>query len=219
MRRIGLMVVLLLGGSVFPVVAQPIDVDFSIGFERFEQQVKQEIGGAKGEILVAESRLSLGLAGTYGINEHLAFGGFVRFDVGSRSAGRFVRFDSGGAAVVGGEIGGGYSEIWVGPMVRGAWRGLHLDIGYGVVGLRSDDARSDLPSSTGDTVGSFSTSPTVAWLIGLGGAVPITDRIDLTIAAEYRVRYYTERSGNPILGGIEHGTQSLVPLIGLRVGW
>ncbi len=198
--------------------AQVIDLELSLGFERFEQQVKQEIGGAQGERLVEESRFSVGLAVAYGLNDYLGVGAFVRMDVGSSSAGRFVGFDSNGAAVVGSEIGGSFSEVWFGPMVRGTWRSLHLDLGYGLTGLRSDDARGDLPSTTGDTTGIFSTSPSVAWLIAFGGAVPIKDNVDLVVSAEYRVRYYTERGGDAIVGDIEHGTQSLVPLIGVRVG-
>lgn len=216
-RSIRIATILLLALTCRSVDAQSIDL--TLGFERFEQQVKEEIGGARGERLVEESRLGLGLVGSYELHENLSVGAFVRFDIGSRSAARFDRFDSTGAAIVTGQVGGGFSEIWVGPLLRAQWRQLHLDIGYGAVGLRSDDARSDLPSSTGDTVGSFSTSPTVAWLIALGGSVPITDNLDLLVTAEYRLRYYTRRSGDPILDNLEHGTQSLVPLVGIRWSW
>ncbi len=218
MQHRSLLLIFVLSLTPILLSAQDLDLELSLSFERFEQQVKQEIGGVQGERLVEESRFSVGLAGVYGLNEYLGVGAFVRTDVGSSSAGRFVGFDSSGAAMVGSEVGGGFSEIWVGPMVRGTWRSLHLDLGYGLIGLRSDDARSDLPSTTGDTTSSFSTSPTVAWLIAFGGALPIEDNVDLIISAEYRVRYYTQRGGDPIVGEIEHGTQSLVPLIGVRVG-
>jgi hypothetical protein len=56
-------------------------------------------------------------------------------------------------------------------------------------------------------------------LISLGANVPITESLEIILKAEYRPRYYSKRGGEPIVGNIEHGTQSIAPLIGLAWTW
>ena len=204
----------------YPLYGQttnPIRLEGGITFSHFQQQVKEEIGGATGERLVDETSLGFLVNGSYNLLDWFAVGLFFRTDFGSRTGARFNGFDSAGRTVTTGEIGGSFSELWAGPSLRGSWKSLTAELGYGLVGIRSDDGRSDLPSSSGDTTSSFKTSPSVAWMVGLGANVPITERLNLFIKAEYRVRYYVKRGGEDILDGVEHGTQSLAPIIG--VGW
>ncbi len=197
----------------------PWRTEGGITFSHFQQQVKQEIGGTQGERLVNETSLGVLLSGSYAILDWLEGGLYIRTDIGERSAGRFAGFDSLGSTEVTGQVGGSFSEFWAGPFVRASWKSLSAEIGYGAVGLRSDDARTDLPSASGDTASTFTTSPVVAWMIALGANVPITTNLDLFVKAEYRVRYYVERGGEDILTGIEHGTQSIAPVIGIGYRW
>ena len=97
------------------------------------------------------------------------------------------------------------------------WKQFSLDVGYAPIGIRSDDARTDLPSTSGNTSDSFETHPTIAWLIALGGTIPIGSTLDIFIKVEYRVRYYNKRSGENLEGDINLGTQSIAPIIG--VAW
>lgn len=197
----------------------PLKVDAGITFSHFQQQVKEEIGGARGERLVDETSLGLALSGSYALLQWLDGGIFLRGDVGNRIAARFNGFDSAGGTVTTGEVGGSFSELWVGSFLRTSWKSLSAELGYALIGTRSDAGRSDLPSTSGDTTSSFTTSPTVAWMITLGGAVPITEQLHFFVEAEYRVRYYVQRGGEDILTGVEHGTQSLAPIIGIRYVW
>lgn len=198
---------------------QPWRAEGGITFSHFQQQVKQEIGGRQGERLVNETSLGVLLSGSYAILEWLEGGLYIRTDVGERSAGRFAGFDSLGSTEVTGQLGGSFSEFWAGPFVRASWKSLSAEIGYGAVGVRSDDARTDLPSASGDTASAFTTSPVVAWMVALGANVPITTSLDLFVKAEYRVRYYVKRGGEDILTGVEHGTQSIAPIIGVGYRW
>ncbi len=217
--------------SVVPLIAQTDDVadtadivdpaswrvEGALTFSHFQQQVKQKIGGETGEKLVNEFQIGLGLSGTYRIMDFLAAGLHLRLDRGERSAARFEGFDGNGATQVTGQTGGTYSELWFGPLVQFSWKGLMAEVGYGAIGIRNDDARDDLPSSSGSTEDAFTTSPAVAWLLGLGGNIPVCENLDAVIKVEYRVRYYTQRGREDILDGVEHGTQSIAPLVG--VAW
>lgn len=195
----------------------PLRADAQLGFSRFEQQVKSEIGGARGERLVEQSELELGLTGSYRIFGPIAAGLFLRSDFGTRRAGRFTGFDDEGAAVVADETGGAYQELWLGPLLRASWRALFFEVGYAVYGARWDDARDDLPTADGEVDAALRTSPTVAWLFALGGGVPVADQWQLVFRAEYRIRYYDRRNGDALADDVVHGTQSITPLLG--VAW
>lgn len=194
-------------------------VEAAIGISHFQQQVKQEVGGVTGNRLVDETALGLHVAGTYSVHDIVAVGVFARAERGNRHAARFAGFDSEGRTQVRDAVGGHFAELWLGPLVQLRWKLLSLDIGYGAVGIRSDDARQDIPSSTGDTESALTTKPALAWLVALRANVPVVDRLDAVLAVEYRFRYYTERGGNPLVGNIEHGTQSITPLLGVAYRW
>jgi hypothetical protein len=194
-------------------------VDGSFSYRRFEQQFKPEVGGLKGERLVEESELCAGLLATWRVLEHLDVGAYLRFDTGSRQAGRFAGFEA-GRTRVDPSVGGAFSELWIGPLLRTGWKWIFLELGYGAFGLRDDEARADLSTAVGDTSTPLRTLPTVAYLANLGVAVPLDDRFDLVLRLEYRVRYYDRRGevklvtadGDPVV----HGTQNFTPLLGLR---
>lgn len=190
-------------------------VEAGVSFSHFQQQVKQEVGDERGERLVDETQLGLFVSGIYRLHELLAVGVFLEADRGNRHAARFAGFDDAGKTVVSGRVGGHYTEFWFGPLLQFRWNYLFFDAGYGLVGIRSDDARTDLPSATGDTESAFTTHPVIAGLLALGASVPVVDRLDVVLKAEYRFRYYTERGGEPLMGDIEHGTQSIAPLLGI----
>lgn len=204
-----------------PVTAQvdslrPITLSAGLTISAFQQQVKTEVGGETGDPLANDFQLGLLLSGTYRFTDYLSAGLYVRLDRGERRRALFAGFDENDAALVQNQVGGTYTELWFGPLLQFSWKLLRLDLGYGLIGSRSDKGRNDLPAADGDTSGAFSTSPTVAWLFALGADVPLSDRLDVVFKVEYRLRYYTERGGEPILPQeVEHGTQSIAPVIGL----
>ena len=193
----------------------PWRLDAGLTVSRFEQQVKTEVGGARGDRLVENSEIGLLHMLTYNVWGPLDVGVFQQLDAGKRSAGRFVAFDANGAPLVEGEIGGSYLEMWAGPVIRAHWRKLFVELGYGALGRRHDTARSDLPSESGDTSGALRTHPTIAWMFGLGGAVPVTDELSVALRVEYRVRYYDRRGGHELADETVHGTQNLTPFMGI----
>ncbi|MBI4429337.1 MAG: hypothetical protein HY562_09495 [Ignavibacteriales bacterium] len=193
------------------------DWRFDVGgtFSTFQQQVKAEVGDPRGERLVNETQVGIMALASYALHEFVDAGLFLQFDRGHRLAARFEGFNSEGRTVTKDKIGGNYSEVWFGPLVRINWRNLFAEGGYGAFGSRSDDARTDLASSTRDTTSSFSLHPTIALLAALGAGVQITDDLDLIVRMEYRLRYYTMRGGNALKNNIEHGTQNITPFVGL----
>lgn len=203
----------LLSSSVF-AQSSPLRVDLAASASRFEQQVKTEVGGVRGERLVESVEINLLQSLTYRVGGPVQLGYFLQFDSGKRVAGRFVGFDSQGKTVVADEVGGAFRELWVGPLLRAEWRHLFAELGWGAYGARLDEAREDLPAENGET-GLLRTSPRIAWLLALGGSVPLHGALELSLRLEYRVRYYTRRSGEALAGGIVHGTQNFTPLMGL----
>lgn len=202
-----------------PPVAAQVRVDGSLTGSRFEQQVKTEIGGARGERLVEQTEFGVALFGTYDVWGPLSVGLFAQFDAGLRNAGRFDSFDAENRPIVVGEVGGGYTEFWAGPLLRARWKQLFVELGYGLVGLRSDDARDDLTTADGDVESALRTSRTVAYLFGIGAGIPINKNLQAVLRIQYRIRYYDRRSGDPLVDETVHGTQNLTPFIGLAWRW
>lgn len=189
-------------------------LDSGIGFRHFQQQVKAEVGDPRGQRLIMETEIGLLAMGSYQIWGPLAVGVFSRYDSGYRSAARFAGFDSEGRTLTSDRIGGRFSEFWLGPAARVTWRKLFFELGYAVWGIRSDEARDDLPSVSGQ-LGPFGMMPSMRWLVALGGSVPIAEGIDATLRGEYRLRYYDSRSGEELQGKIHHGTQNISFLAGV----
>ena len=105
------------------VVAQdspPWRIEGGITISHFQQQVKSEIGGPKGDELVNNFEFGLITTGTYDINEYFAVGLFTRFDTGERNMAIFDGFDEHGRAMVKNKVGGSYTEIWIGPLIAEA---------------------------------------------------------------------------------------------------
>ena len=192
--------------------------DIAIGatFSHFEQQVKKEVGGAKGTLIVDETNFSTLVSSGYRFFDFLSVGMYMRYDVGKRFNGIFKTFDSQDKAVVDPRLGGNYNEFWAGPYVKLHWNKLFVSGGYGLIGIRNDDARTDIPSSTNSTSGAFTTHPVVAMVFHFGGEVDLTQQLALFFALEYRIRYYTERDGNALKEDILHGTQNYSPLVGAK---
>lgn len=192
-------------------------IDLGLTFHHFQQQVKTGLDGERGERLIEETAAGLHAFGTYAVLDYLHVGMFTQFDAGTRRAGAFTGFDGDGRAVTAGKLGGPYLEWWIGPMVRGQYRAVFAELGWGALGIRSDGGRDDLPDDSGDTDGAFATIPKIAWLLTIGGNVPLGSRIDLVLRMEYRIRYYGSRGGNPIMDDVIHGTQDITPFAGVAV--
>ncbi|MFK8058608.1 MAG: hypothetical protein AB8B78_00790, partial [Polaribacter sp.] len=190
-----------------------------LGFtvSRFEQQVKKEVGGAKGDLISDETNFSTIVTGGYQLSKYFSIGAFVRYDTGKRFNALFDGFNAQNETIVTGRIGGNFSEVWIGPMLRLHWRQLYFSSGYALFGSRVDDARNDIKSSSGATTGSFSTHPRIALQFHLGGAIPITKKLEAFFALEYRIRYYDERGGKELVDNIILGTQNILPFAGLKL--
>lgn len=194
-------------------------IDGGLTFSRFEQQVKSEIGDDPGEKLVEASEFGINLFATYRVWSVFRLGLFTQFDVGLREAARFSGFDADGRTTVTQQVGGDYSELWLGPLLRIQYWTLFAEIGYGALGLRWDEARDDLPTAEGDTESALQTHPGIAWLVAFGGGVPVLEDLQVVFRIEYRVRYYVSRGGDRLDPSgndeISHGTQNLTPFIGI----
>ncbi len=190
-------------------------LDAGLTFSRFEQQVKNEVGGTKGDLLVSETQFGLLDSLTYRFWGPLSAGAYFQLDAGTREAGRFTGLDANQAAVVAGTVGGSYLEFWTGPLVRAHYKTLFLELGYGLYGARSDKARDDLPNQNNSTQGALRTHPTIAWMLGIGGGVPIDERFELALRLQYRVRYYNRRDGEKLQGDLVHGTQNFTSFAGI----
>lgn len=181
----------------------------------FQQQIKRAVGDPRGQRLVNEFQLGGLLSGIYRVQEFIHAGMFVRIDRGERFLANFSGFDSDGKTQTKDGIGGTYTELWIGPLIQLQWKQLTLDLGYAAYGARSDNARSDIMNINNSIGGSFSLHPKIAWLFSVGGSFTIFENIDLLMKIEYRPRYYSERGGSSLINNIEHGTQSIVPILGV----
>lgn len=186
-----------------------------ITVSHFQQQVKTEIGAKRGERLTNEFQLGLYTSGAYYFYEFLAAGIYLRYDRGQRQLANFDGFDQSGKTLTSDNIGGTYTEFWAGPIIHLFYSQLHAAFGYGLIGIRDDTARNDIPSTTGDVESAFNLDPSFAWLISLGGRFSVTKSLDINISLEYRARYYNTRGGNNLRDNINHGTQSISPLFGV----
>lgn len=195
--------------------AAPWRIEGGITVSHFQQQVKRAVGDIRGQRLVNEFELGAMLSGSYQIHEFVHLGIFVRADRGERFLARFNGFDAEGRTQTKEGIGGTYTEFWIGPLVQLQWKQLTLDLGFAPYGYRNDNARDDIPNVLGSTDGSFFLHPTIAWLISLGGGFSLLEQVEATIKVEYRPRYYSQRGGEDLANNVEHGTQSVVPIIGV----
>ena len=191
-------------------------VEGALTFNRFEQQVKSEIGGMAVDPVVEESSFGLAFTATYNIWRFFRLGLYAQLDAGNRSAGRFTGLDADGNPIVASE-GGRFVELWLGPVLRVQWRGLFGEFAYGALGIRRDRARDDLPDEDGEVDGLFRVSPRVAWSFGVGAFVPVHRNVDVVLRIQYRVRYYDQRGGSALANDVVHGTQNLAPFLG--VAW
>ena len=89
-----------------------------------------------------------------------------------------------------------------------------MDIGYGAVGLRSDEGRTDIPAQGGGTSQRFKVS-SFAWVFAVGSQHRLTDSLSLVLRVQYRIRYYDSRGDSPLMDNIIHGTQDITPYVGV----
>ncbi len=192
-------------------------LDAGLTFSRIEQQAKVEVGEVRGERLVEQSELGSLLAGAWRLWGPLSAGWYAQFDMGTRHAGKFAGFDAEGKTTLSDVTGGDYWEFWTGPLLRGEFGPLFLELGYGLFGIRGDDARADLASSSGDTTSALRTMPTVAWIMSVGGAFRVAKTLDVVARLSWRIRYYDRRGGEALANDMVHGTMSFQPFFG--VAW
>lgn len=207
--------VLLVVQSLFSQSDSDFSVDGGFIISHFQQQVKQEVGDPRGERLVHENEFGFLISGRYSFNDYISGGIFLRTDFGKREMALFDGFDSEGKTRVKNRIGGNYFELWFGPEIILHWDLLFAEIGYGLIGIRNDDGRNDIPSNTGNISGSFTTSPSISWMFSLGAYIPLLEKLNVLLKIEYRLRYYDERNGEPLINNIDHGTMNISPIIGI----
>lgn len=196
--------------------SNPYSVELTASFSGFEQQIKTEIGGIKGELLTSDSELNLQALGTYNVWKFISVGWYIQYDSGNRESAQFSGFNAAGAAEVINLQGGAYTEIWTGPLIRAHYKKAFFEFGYGLIGSRQDDARVDLFNESGSNEGNLTVDPAVAWLLGIGADVVLKDQLSLLIKAQYRVRYYDARDGEKLENEMVHGTQNFSPMVGLK---
>ena len=216
LKQIILITCLLISSQILAQNEHEWLIESGITFNHYQAQIKAEVGDPRGERLTNNFELGLNISSSYKWNNWFASGLFLRTDWGQRELALFNGFDSDGKTTIKDKVGGTYSELWFGPMIQAFWKQLIFELGYAVVGLRKDNGRKDIPNSSGETDGVFSINPTVAWLVNVGGFITLSDALDVTIKIEYRGRYYNERGGKKLLNNIDHGTQSIVPVLGIR---
>ncbi|MEM9191021.1 MAG: hypothetical protein AAGF12_17680 [Myxococcota bacterium] len=175
-----------------------------------------EVGtdGESNQRLVNDVSFGLHAAATWRFWGPFSVGLYAQFETGSREYGRFDEVGPDGVAMVEREGGGSFTEFWFGPLLRAQWEALFLEFGWGPLGIRSDNGRDDLPAD-GRTDGSFRTTPSIAWLIGIGAAVELFSDLELVMRLNYRIRYYEVRGGEDLDQGLAHGTQDFIPFVGL----
>ncbi|MEZ4398830.1 MAG: hypothetical protein R3B06_02335 [Kofleriaceae bacterium] len=210
-----LLAMLVVGAAAAPAAAEPVRIDGSLGFTNIQQQAKVEVGAARGERLVEHTAVTVSGTGAYQLHRHLAAVAFVDVDAGTRRAGELAGFDAQGRATIDPAVGGSFAEVWAGVGLRAQYKAAFLDVGYAAFARRWDGGRDDLPNTAGATDGAFAPILSVRWAAALGAAVRITDQLDLAVRLQWRIRYYDERGGAPLAGGVVHGTQEFRPLIGL----
>ncbi|KAA3611218.1 MAG: hypothetical protein D8M58_14700 [Calditrichaeota bacterium] len=210
-------VLFLLSGLAFSQNEPEWLIDSGLTFNHYQAQIKAEVGDPRGERLANIFELGINVIGSYKWNKWFATGLFFRADRGQRDLAKFNGFDDSGKTTIKDKVGGTYSELWIGPVIHAYWKQLTLELGYAAFGIRKDNGRRDIPNSSGETKGSFTLNPKVAWMVNVGGFIPLSDNIDASLKIEYRGRYYLKRDGKKLLDNIDHGTQSIVPVIGLRL--
>lgn len=212
MKKIFLLIVVI---NILTFSQTPIKVDFLFTGSHFQQQVKQAVGEERGQRLVYEFNVGLHAAGLYKFHENISGGLYFRFDRGWRNLANFDGFDSDGKTKVKDGIGGGYTEFWFGPMLQFNYKFLFFDAGYALIGIRKDGARTDIPSVSGDVEKALNINPKIAFLFSLGAEFPINEKLNINVKIEYRARYYDKRGDEPFLNNIDHGTQGVLPMIGV----
>lgn len=192
------------------------NIDVAAMLYSFEQQVKGDIGDDAGEKITEISNYTLSVGWSFELLENLELGLLFRSDHGKRSSALYAGEDENGKTVTTNSIGGNYSELWLGPQIRYNFENLFFRLAHGSFARRYDKARSDLPNNSNQQSGAFSTTPKVSWMFALGLQTMLAKDFLLNLALEYRIRYYDERGGEPLLGNVKHGTQDLTPLLGVR---
>ena len=163
--------------------------------------------------LVEEMAFGLSVYGSYKITNYLSAGIFLLHERGLRESARYLGVNNGSAEVSDGQ-GGSFHETWAGPFVRGQYKWVFFDIGYGAFGSRKDDGRTDIPDQNGGTSESFKVS-SFAWIFSLGSQLEITNGLTLVLRIQYRIRYYDSRGSTPLMDNIIHGTQDITPYVGV----
>lgn len=182
-------------------------------FPMFTQ--RQIEGPNRDDRLVDDGGLSTLLTVTYAPLEWLEAGIYLHFDVGSTRAAKFSRPDAQGETVETDVVEGSYWELWTVLIARARYGPAFLELGWAPLMLREDDVRDDLPNASGEIDGVFVGSRSVAFLLGIGGRVPLAERLDLTLRLEFRIRYLVERGGEALADEEEFGQMALWPYVGL----
>lgn len=190
----------------------------SLAFAVTAEQLKNDQGQSGGR-LFQNTQIGLLITGTRTVVSFFDAGLFFFVEKGIKSSATYAGVDGSGVPTVTELSEGNYSQLWLGPLIRGNWKFLFLELGYVLVGKRQDSQRANVPSTTGDSTSAFSSDPLRAWLITLGGRFALSEGLDFILRIEYRHLYYRSRGGNPLINDLKYGTQAIRPHLGLSWSW
>lgn len=106
-------------------------------------------------------------------------------------------------------------ELWLAIVARYTFgRYFFAQLGYMPLQVRSDETRTELVNTRGENTGLFLGGHRVAWLFGVGGQLPLSERVGLFARLDFRVRYFGTRGGAALAGERELGGISITPMLG-----
>ena len=192
------------------------EINLGFSFNHFQQQIKTEIGGEKGDKLIDITSLTFAANGLVSIYKSIKAGLYIDYETGSRNSGRFLSFNSENQAVTNQKNGGAFSEIWIGPMIQFNFDQAFFEIAHGSFAIRSDDGRGDIPDSENDKSSSFKVTSSIAWKLQFGYKINLSKNLDSFIKIQYRVRYY-DRRDQKLNNNYVLGSQNITPVLGLSL--
>jgi hypothetical protein len=177
-----------------------------------EQQIE---GPGRDDKITQDLGLATRLSAAYLLNAFFEAGLLCQVDAGRVRRALYGRPDASGAAPVEQLVEGSWWELWLVVLVRGRYGPVFAEVGWAPLILRSDEVRADLPNVAGETEGLLVGSRSVAWMLAAGAFVPLTERLDLSLSLQFRIRYLVARGGRPLANAEESGQMTLWPFLGL----
>jgi hypothetical protein len=177
-----------------------------------QQQIE---GPSRDDLLVNDVGFTSLIDFTYAPIPWLEPGILLQFDAGGTRHAQFTRPDAAGETTESQLVEGSFFELWVTLLLRGRFGPMFAELGWAPLILRNDTTRTDLPNVAGETDGVFVGSRAVAWMLAVGGAIPVRRDLDVTLRLQFRIRYLVSRGGEDLAGDEELGNMFVSPSIGV----